>query len=155
MSTISDIQYDKTYTFSLASNMAFGDLSEEEIVEVLSDGRPMSHLIEVQLTKWFPQLTHIRGCKDHDHVMEKDGQVIKLDAKNFTKRGCKFMPSSMIATGRTFDKGLFNESVKHKDYIICDITRLPKVHVQFKKGTELAASFPKGKITKSQRGLLF
>lgn len=153
--TMPSIQYDKVYAFDLTNNMAFGDLTEEEIVEVLSDGRPMSHLIEVQLTKWFPELTHVRGCKDHDHIMERNGKTVKLDAKNFTRRGCKFMPSSMIGTGRTFDKGLFNESVKDKDYIICDITQLPKVHVKFKKGTELAASFPKGKITKSQRGLLF
>ena len=155
MTTISNIEYNKVYTFSLKNKMVFGDLTEEEAIKVLSDGRPMSHLIEVQLTKWFPQLTHVEGCKDHDHVMQQNGRKLKLDAKNFTKRGCKFMPSSMIGTGRTFNEQQFNNSVKNKDYIIVDITRLPKVHVTFQKGTALAAAFPKGKITKSQRGLLF
>ena len=153
---MSNIEYNKIYAFDLTNHMSFGNLTEEEIVEVLSDGRPMSHLVEVQLTKWFPELTHIRGCKDHDHVMQHNGQTVKLDAKNFTRSGgCKFMPSSMIGTGRKFNEALFKDSVKDKDYIICDITRLPKVYVKFKKGTELAADFPKGKITKSQRGLLF
>ena len=155
MTTISTIEYKKVYTFNLRNKMVFGDLTEDEAIKVLSDGRPMSHLIEVQLTKWFPQLTHVRGCKDHDHVMQQNGRMVKLDAKNFTKRGCKFMPSSMIGTGRKFNQEQFNDSVKNKDYIIVDITRLPKVHVMFQKGTDLAAAFPKGKITKSQRGLLF
>ena len=49
---------------------------------------------------WFPELTRIEGNKDHDHV---DTRGRKYDAKNFTKGGLKFMPSSQLGAGRKFD----------------------------------------------------
>ena len=150
------VQYDKVYSFDLAGKVGFGTLTEKECFEILSDGRPSSHFLEVQLTKWFPELEHIKGCKDHDHVIKTGTKLVKIDAKNFTKSGgCKFMPSSMLGIGRTFNEKEFKRHANEINYAICDITRLPIVKVVFKKGDVLAEQYPKGQIGKKQRSVIF
>ena len=148
------IKYDNTYEFDLTGTVSFGGLKEDEVYEICKDGRVASHLIEPQLVEWFPELTHIKGCKDHDHVHRRDGRL--FDAKNFTVAGgCKFMPSKMLGTCRTFDEKAFFEKAKNMTYIICDIVEFPKVRVIFKEGAELAKEYPRGTIPKSKRDILF
>ena len=148
------IKYDKVYEFDLTGTASFGDLEEEEVYEIYKDGRVASHLLEPQLVKWFPALNHVKGCKGHDHVHNRDGRL--FDAKNFTcSGGCRFMPSKMIGIGRTFDKEAFLEKAKDMTYIICDIVEFPKVRVIFKEGAGLARKYPKGSIPKSERDILF
>jgi len=150
-----NIEFDRVYNFDLSGTFSFGSLSKRALAEILKDGRVASHLLEPQLAKWFPELRHVKGCKDHDHVNKVD-ENIKYDAKNFTPAGgCKFMPSSMLGTGRKFNEERFLFKTEKMNYIICDIVDFPKVSVIFKKGSELASQYPKGTITKSKRGELF
>ena len=145
------IKLNKVYDFTIP-NFQFGDLSEEECKTIYRDGRVASHLLERQLTKWFPKLKHIPGCKGYDHV---DNLNEKYDAKNFTHRGLKFMPSNQIGSGRKFD---YNETRKHaKDltYICCDIVNFPKVRIKFVKGLKLLRKYPSASIPHKDRDLFF
>ena len=145
-------KFNKVYNHDLTGTYSFGDLDEEALIEIFKDGRVASHLLERQLTKWYPSLTHVKGCKDHDHV---DKFNFKYDAKNFTKSGLGFMPSSMLGTGRKFDQKLFEMKSKKMNYICCDIMDFPRVRVVFKKGCELVKKYPTGKISSTQREVLF
>ncbi len=152
---MNSIEFDKVYKFDLSGTFSFGALPVPLLIEVIKDGRVASHLLEPQLVTWFPELKHVKGCKDHDHINRGD-ENIKYDAKNFTPAsGCKFMPSSMVGTGREFDEEKFLVKTKNMNYIICDIIDFPKVSVIFKKGSELASQYPNGTISKSKRGNLF
>lgn len=152
---MNNIEFDKIFSFNLSGTYSFGSLSKSALIEILKDGRVTSHLLEPQLVEWFPELRHVKGCKDHDHVNKVD-ESIKYDAKNFTPAGgCKFMPSGMIGTGRKFNEEQFLLKTENMNYIICDIVDFPKVSVIFKKGSELAIQYPNGTITKSRRGELF
>ena len=149
------IELNKTYHFEIP-NVSFGQLNQEELIEIFSDGRVASHFLERHLTKWFPNLTHVPGCKGWDHVVELTGQ--KYDAKNFTaKGGLKFMPSGMIGTGRKYDAVECRAKIKKNNliYIMCDIVDFPKIRVKFRDGLELFDEYPKGKIAKKNRELLF
>ena len=145
-------EFDKVYHYDLTGTYAFGDLSDEALTEIFKDGRVASHLLERQLTKWYPSLTHVGGCEDHDHVDENN---VKYDAKNFTKNGLKFMPSSMLGTGRKFDQRLFESKTEKMNYICCDIREFPRVRVVFKEGSELSKEYPKGTISETNGEVLF
>jgi|ETNvirnome_2_300_1030623.scaffolds.fasta_scaffold03114_3 hypothetical protein len=152
---MSKIKFNNVYKFNLTGTFGFGNLTTEALVEIFKDGRVASHLLEPQLVTWFPELKHIKGCKDHDHV-NRDDENIKYDAKNFTTAsGCKFMPSGMIGTGRKFDEKQFLFKTENMNYIICDIVDFPKVNVVFKKGQDLSIQYPNGCITKTKRQELF
>ena len=148
---MTEIELNKTYSFEI-KNLAFGDLTKEDLIEIYKDGRVASHLLERHLTKWFPQLTHVPGCADHDHL-DNTGQ--QYDAKNFTKSGLNFKPSKMLGVGRTFDYDVMVEKASKLIYIACDIVDFPKVRVVFKSGSELARDYPNGKISKTKREVLF
>ena len=146
------IENDKVYDFNLGK-LTFGELSPEVITEVMSDGRVSSHFLERHLPLWFPELEHVAGCRDHDHINTRTG--LKYDQKSFTKNGCRFMPSSMIGAGRKFDKHKFLQKAKHLTYIICDITELPNVKVVFKQGVDLANEYPRGEIPAREKDGFF
>ena len=148
------IELNRTYHQEIP-NFSFGPLDEEELIEIYTDGRAASFFLERCLAKWFPELTHIKGCKGWDHV-DETGQ--KYDAKNFTfKGGLKFMPSGMIGTGRKYDAVECRAKIKENNliYIMCDIVDFPKIRVKFRDGLELFDEYPKGKITKKNRELVF
>ncbi len=145
------IKLNKTYNFAYRGKVSFGDLSEEECHEVLQDGRFAAPFMERQLTKHFPELVHV-DKPGYDHV-DPTGQ--RYDAKNFTKRGLKFMPSNQIGQGREFDKEVAHEKSSDLIYICCDIVEFPKVRVIFKKGSDLIQEYPSCTINKSKREVLF
>lgn len=87
-------------------NIAFGNLRQNKLLEILSDGRVLSHLLEAKLEQDFDNLTHIKKCKSWDF---EDSAGNKFDEKTFTKRGCKFMPSYMIGKGRKYNKDKFKK----------------------------------------------
>ena len=148
---MSKIELNKTYNFEI-KNYSFGDLSTTAMNQIYQDGRVASHLLEPQLVHWFPELTHIKGCKDHDHT-DHSGQ--KYDAKNFTKGGLRFKPSNMIGTGRTFNYQGMVDKAQDMIYIACDIIDFPQIKVIFKEGMDLVREYPNGEIKKSQREVLF
>lgn len=148
---MSNIIIDKVYEFEI-KNFEFGSLSREECIECFRDGRVNSHFTERQLTKWFPSLTHIKGCEDHDHV---DTSGVKYDAKSFTKGGLTFSPSNQTGAKRKFNEAIAHEKAKKLIFICCDIVDFPRIRVKFAKGTDLIVSHPKCKIKKSEREEFF
>ena len=93
-----------TQTFTI-DNVSFGDLTEEQCHEILTDGRLASHFLERQLEIWYPYLTFVDG-KGHDHV-DTDGNL--YDQKCFTKGGLAFAPSNMIGKGRSINEEIATE----------------------------------------------
>ena len=146
------IKLNKTYEFDLTDTMSFGDIKQERLYEFFKDGRNASFMLEEQLIHWFPELTRVEGNKDHDHVGENG---VKYDAKNFTKGGLNFMPSNQIGAGRKFDSIIAYEKANKLVYICCDIVEFPKVRVIFKNGKDLVKDFPKCRVTKTNREVLF
>ena len=147
------IELNKTYSFEV-DNFSFGGLENEELIELFKDGRVASFFLEPQLTKWFPELTHVKGCKDHDHIDESGN---KYDAKNFTKNGLKFMPSNQIGAGRGFDYETTRKKIEETGmtYIACDINNFPTVNVKFVNGIELLEKYPTATITLKDKELFF
>jgi hypothetical protein len=148
---MSNIVINKVYNFQV-ENFEFGGLSRDACIEIFKDGRVASHFLERQLTIWFPTLTHIKGCKDHDHI---DADGVKYDAKNFTKRGLIFMPSNQMGAGRKFNESVAHEKAKKLIFICCDIVDFPIVRVKFADGAELAKQYPTCKIKKGDREEFF
>jgi hypothetical protein len=146
-----EIKLNKTYKFEI-ENFAFGDLLVNEMVEVLMDGRFSSPFLERQLVKWFPELTHVTGNKDHDHY-DQNGNL--YDAKNFTKNGLKFKPSNQLGQGRTFDKQIAHTKAKKLIYICCDVVEFPKIRVRFISGSQLIKTYPLCEIPKKDREVIF
>lgn len=145
------IELNKTYNFEI-QNFSFGNLSKGELIENLKDGRCCSWFMEPQLVKWFPQLTRVKGNKDHDHI---DNNGVRYDAKNFTKGGLTFMPSNQMGAGRKFNESVAYEKAKDLVFICCDIVEFPKIRIRFERGSDLIRKFPKYKIKKTLREEFF
>jgi len=137
------LEYDKLYRFDLKNQIKLGSLTEDQIKRCMMDGRFASHYMEKELVNWFPHLKESEdSCGPFDHLMDNQ----KIDHKNCTKGGVKFMPSKMLGTGREFNSEEFLEKTAEMDYVITDITTYPIIGVMLKKGVELAKNFPNGKI---------
>ena len=123
---------------------AFGNLSEETVKNIFKDGRVFSHFIETWIEDNYP-LTHIKGCKEYDFTDNVYPNIL-YDEKTFTKNGCKFCPSNMIGTGRTFNKDIFKEKCKKLIYCIVSNIDFPNIKIKFVRGEELYTLYPKGVI---------
>ena len=141
---------DTVYMFKV-DNISFGDLNDDELSTMFTDGRLASHFLERQLTKWFPKLTFV-DKKGHDHLDEEGN---KYDQKCFTKGGLGFAPSHMGGKGRVFVQEEAHAHAKEITYICCDIVDFPLVKVRFAKGSELIKEFPKCKIPFKMRDEFF
>ena len=146
-----NIKLNKTYNFEI-KNFSFADITREELIRNFQDGRCCSWFMEPQITKWFPELSRVLGNKDHDHI---DRNGVKYDAKNFTKNGLVFMPSSQLGTGRKFNESVAHEKAERLIYICCDIVDFPTIRVRFAKGLNLIRKYPKCRINKSLREEFF
>lgn len=129
---------------STIQGTAFGNLPQEILRELFSDGRIFSHFMERMLAQDYG-LTHVTGCKGHD-LVDPQNPEMKYEQKTFTARGCKFMPSNMIGQGRHFDKAVFDEKSKGLNYVIVSNVNFPEIRVRFIKGIDLAAAYPMGEI---------
>lgn len=147
------IELNKVYEFTL-NNVRFADLNKEELNSLFQDGRVASHFLEIQITKWFPELERKeikRGRAKSDHT---DGKKL-YEMKNFTKYGCKVMPSYQYGGNRSFNFEEFNELAQQTTYIICDIRNFPNITVLFKKGSDMVKLFPTGLIGPNEGELLY
>jgi hypothetical protein len=146
------IKLNKTYNFEI-KNYSFGNLSTNELNKLFQDGRFAAPFLELQLTKWFSELTHVPGNKDHDHIgKDHTGKIdILYDLKNFTKHGLKFKPSNQLGQGRTFNAEIAHEKANKLIYICCDIVEFPKLRVKFIQGSELVKQYPKCEVSKTKR----
>ena len=142
----------QVYPFTL-SNVAFDCLPLEQVTKIFKDGRVFSHLIEPWLSQKFP-ITHVTGCKEYDFI-DNGGPEIKYDQKTFTSGGCKYYPSSMIGTGRKFDRELFEKKANKLVYIIVSNIRFPEIRVKFVTGADLLVQYPNGVIPYADYGKFF
>jgi hypothetical protein len=142
----------QVHRFTL-SNVAFDCLPSEQVATIFKDGRVFSHLIEPWLAQKFP-ITHVTGCKEYDFVDNVDPNI-KYDQKTFTAGGCKYYPSSMIGTGRKFDRELFEEKANKLIYILVSNICFPEIRVKFVTGADLMAQYPKGEIPYAHYGKFF
>ena len=147
------IQYDKTTT-KIVYNPRFDNLPPELINEIFKDGRPFSHFAEHWLDNNYNGLTHVPGCKSYDFI-NTNNNSIKYDEKTFTKKGCNFMPSSMIGTGRKFNKKEFETHANELNYIIVSNVNFPIIKIKFITGSDLLVKYPSGRIPPSQHDLFF
>ena len=133
----------KTFRHTI-TNLKWDKLPCNSIHEILKDGRAFSFFIEPWLAQTYPMI-HIKGCKDHD-FLDSETKCIKFDAKTFTKNGCKYVPSSILGTGRKFNQEKFLEKANNLVYIIVSNMDFPHINVKFVEGKELIKKYPKGEI---------
>jgi hypothetical protein len=151
---MSSVEFDRVFEFTV-SNVAFGNLNNEELNKLFRDGRVASHFLEVQITKWFPKLERKeikRGRAKSDHI-DNIGNIYEM--KSFTKCGCKVMPSYQYGGSRIFNFVEYDELAQKTKYIVCDIRSFPLVRVIFKQGGDMVKMFPKGLVDVKQEGLLY
>jgi hypothetical protein len=146
------IEEGKVYLLNYESKFQFGDLTQEVMLSLMKDGRFAAPLLERQLVCEFPELEYV-DQKGHDHVHKDTGQ--KYDAKNFTRRGMKFMPSSQIGAGRKFNKEISHSHARELIYICCDIVEFPLVRCKFVAGKDLIEEYPKCQIPFGEREKFF
>jgi len=147
-----ELQHSKTsFDEWTIEGISFGDLTQEELAEMFTDGRLVSHFLERQLTKWYPELTFV-DARGYDHLDTKQN---KYDQKCFTKGGLTFAPSNMLGKGRKIIEEEAHEHAKNITYICCDVLEFPKVRVKFARGEDLIKQFPKCKIPFSKRQEFF
>jgi len=137
------VELNRTFTHHI-NNVSFGSLSDEVVASICKDGRVFSHFIEKWLELHYP-LKHVSGCGPYDFTDEIYPDT-RYDEKTFTKGGCLFMPSSMIGTGRTFDKEVFVEKTSKLIFCIVSNINFPQIRIKFVRGTDPLVLYPKGKI---------
>jgi hypothetical protein len=155
---IHDIELNRVYSFDLPPPTWPG-LSTDEAITVFKNGSACAKPLERMLCSdsFFPNLIY-EDKTGYDYTTQgvlDSGVKGKLDLKNFTNFGSKFMPSVMIGKGRKLDPEKFHEHAKDLTYIFCDITDFPRINVVFKDGGELISKYPKGHIIFSHRSDLF
>lgn len=147
-----DIVYNKIFLFDLSGRVCFGDLTQQTLYKLFTDGRVASKFLEHHLPLWFPELEFQDG-RGYDHARSSNGR--KFDLKGFTPRGACYAPSEMLGKGRKIIVEKVHEHAQTIDYIFSDITEFPQVRIIFKHGLDLVRDFPSTKIKKNQRDLLF
>ena len=130
----------------------FGNLSTDQVNRLFRDGR-MSKFLELEMTTFFPILNYV-DQKGHDYEINCEGTP-KVEMKCFTQGGMRFMPSSMIGSGRKLDIEKFHENAHNLTYLFCDIVDFPDIRVIFKSGDEMIEKFPRGSITYKHRNEIF
>lgn len=138
------VELDRTFDHEI-TDVAFGGLPTEKVMEIFKDGRVFSHFIEVWLEKEYPALKHIKGCKEYDFI-DRNHENTRYDEKTFTQGGCRYCPSSMIGTGRKFNREEFEEKTKKLIFCIVSNIHFPNINVRFVRGTKLLQQYPKGFI---------
>ncbi len=90
-------------------------------LELLHDGRFVSHLTEKILEKTHSELTFINESYRDFKYEETNGYNVFVECKCLTKHGCDLSPSYMKGSGRTIDKEKFKEISSNQWYVIVDV----------------------------------
>jgi hypothetical protein len=146
------MELNKTYPMTM-SNYSFHTLPREVLDKLFKDGRHISPFMEYLVAQEFG-LTHIPGCKGYDMVDPRNPEI-KYEQKMFTANGCKFMPSSMIGTKRTFDQTIFAEKAAKLIYVIVSNIAFPDVKIRFVTGIDMLARYPNGIIPYADHDMFF
>ena len=134
------IREDELYTFDYTDRFAFADLSDEELVSIFLDGRYASEFLSYQLTYEFPDLTYV----DLDWYDFSHAAYPRIEQKQITSKGFKFLKSSMIGAGRKANRTLMEEYIRENNlyYLIVCTVNFPIVHVKLISGLKLLDMFP-------------
>jgi hypothetical protein len=137
------------------SNISFGSIKKENLIEALKDGRASSSFIELLMLENHPELIKAQ-TKDYDFKLKKsiDG-LLTVEEKLFTKLGCKFYPSRMIGVGRKLNESEATKAILKNVYLIVNITEMPTICYKFIKGRDLLKRYPKFKITPKEKEQFF
>ena len=130
------------------------DLTLEATYGLFSNGSFFAPYIEQWLVTKYPSLVHVKGCKNWDFYDARHHSIL-YDEKTFTKSGLKFCPSSMIGTGRKFDKEKFIRKANRLIYCFVSNINLPEVKVRFVRGSDLVGAYPTGNIPSKDHGKIF
>lgn len=157
MTQYRDFEYNTTYTFRI-HQFAFGDLKNNDLLDLFFDGRVSSKFLEKHIPLWFPTLSFVDKTGydfiDSSQKAKTEGRD-KIDQKAFTKRGANYAPSGMIGVGRKVNLEAFSAHAENISYCFTDITKFPEVRVCFWTGKDLINKFGHNKINHSQRDKLF
>ena len=131
------VTLNQTFDFPLSiDDFKFSGLLEDEITEMMKDGRVFSQWVERWLTKKFP-LIHVKGCKKYDHT-DLNNENIKYEAKTFTPAsGLSYAPSGDTGVGRTLNEEGAKERASKLIYIIVSNVKFPNIKVRFITGNDL------------------
>jgi hypothetical protein len=145
------IKLNETYKFKI-DNLAFGELSKNEIIVIFKDGRNSSSLLSKHIEKWFPSLTCMsQDNKGYDFI---DSNGIEYECKSFTENGATICQSSMHGGHREFDEIQHHINLSKYIYMIVDIVNFPEIKIIFKNGIELS-HYKNGKIPFKDRDIIF
>jgi len=139
-------------------NVQFGDIIEDNLNEVLRDGRVCSFLIYNQLPIWYPDF-EIAHHADANFLMKKDLDDVSLyNSRMFTDNGLNFAMSKMIGSNRPgLDPIVYRKFINHYNlqYILTDIVDFPEVRVKFISADKLITMYPNAIIPEFDREVLF
>ena len=159
------LELNKTYEFDLGDMSHCGMSHQEMINHYNSNSSPLSFLVEKLLPKWFDDIIYDPTPHKITHndveinikpdLRDKETRTILMDQKAFNHKGGSFARSSMKGVGRKFNQDLNDAWAKAQTFIWTDFCELPKVRVIALSGSECIKRFPKGKVSKNGRELLF
>jgi len=137
-------------SLDLTGQIKFGVLPEHTLHKLFQDGRAVAPLLEQYLTHLVPGLKYVDQA-GYDFV---HGDT-RLECKTFTRNGLNFAPSNMIGKGRKVDIDVFHKHAETITYVLCDVTRFPRVNVVFTPGAKLIKQHPRGVVPLSKRWQIF
>jgi len=120
------ITYHGTVNWNLAALSAALQISEDAAQKYFTDGRRISFLLERRLaTEVFRG--HIASSEKAGYdLIDEHGN--KFEVRSITRTGVYFSPSYMVGFGRRFDKqGLLKKLNSVHGYVLCDISKFPKI----------------------------
>lgn len=104
-------------------------ITSQDVHKYFTDGRRMSFLMEIRIAKVIGGALPPNEGAGYD-LLDSEGD--KWEVRCITKNGVRFCPSSMIGTGREFEKqGFINKLDEIRGYILSDIERFPYVPYWF------------------------
>ena len=134
------IELEQLYTFNYTGQFQFASLSDDELVSIFLDGRYASEFLTYQMTYEFTDLTYVDlSWYDFVHPVYK-----QIEQKQITRKGFKFLKSSMVGAGRKANRTLMEEYIHQNDlhYLIVSTVSFPIVHVKLISGVRLLDMFP-------------
>ena len=122
----------KAYTMSAKGRVAFMNISETMLHDVLRDGRISGLLLQYALESEFRNVTAVSdGSAPYDLILSDDRSATRWEHKVATNGKASLIPSYMKGSQRKFDAKAFRKWIKSIDgVIVSDITAFPDIVVR-------------------------
>lgn len=103
-------------------------ISEEDVIEYLTDGRRVSFIIERRL-KWENKGWELAPSEGAGYdLIDPEGNL--WEVRSITRGGVYFNPSNQVGSGRIFNEEGFRKKLKSiKGFILSDIVNFPVVDI--------------------------